>query len=90
VVVIGRVGIGNMGRRTRNVSKILVKIDASTPGGLRRLRDAYGLNLDEVAKKAGLDPSWLSRAERGFRPMTPEQMAAIRAAIEALADGDPQ
>jgi len=69
-------------------SKILVKIDASTPGGLRRLREAYGLNLDEVAKKTGFDPSWLSRAERGFRPMTPEQMATIRAAIEGLANAE--
>ena len=77
-------------RRTGKVSKILVKIDASTPGGLRRLRDTYGLSLDLVAQKAGVDRTWLSRAERGFRPMSPEQMAAIRAAIEALADGDPR
>ena len=72
----------------RIASKILLKIDASTPGGLRRLRETYGLSLDQVAQKAGVDRSWLSRAERGFRPMNPDQMGALRTAIEELANGE--
>ena len=68
------------------MSKILVKIDTSTPGGLRRLRDTYGLSLDQVAQEAGVDQTWLSRAERGFRPMSGEQMVAIRSAIDELAE----
>ncbi|HUW10800.1 MAG TPA: helix-turn-helix transcriptional regulator, partial [Anaerolineae bacterium] len=66
------------------MSKILVKIDTSTAAGLRQLRDARGLNLDEVAQKAEMDPTWLSRAERGLRPMNADQMARIRQAIETI------
>ena len=65
-------------------SKILLRIDASTPDGLRQLREARGLNLDEVANEADIDPTWLSRVERRLRPMTPEQITAIREAIEAI------
>ena len=77
-----------MVRRARKVSNVLVKIDASTPAGLRRLRCAHGLSLDQVAQKSGVDRTWLSRAERGFRPMSPEQMGALRTAIEDLAGGE--
>jgi len=65
-------------------SKILLKIDASTPTGLRQLREIRGLNLHEVANEAGIDPTWLSRAERTLLPMTAEQMSAIREAIETI------
>lgn len=71
------------------MSKILVKIDPSTPAGLRRLRKAWGLNLDQVAQGAGIDPTWLSRAERGLIPMSSEQITRIRKAIEGLGEVAP-
>lgn len=66
-------------------SKITVRIDASTPQGLRKLRQALGITLDEVAQKTGYKVTWLSRAERGFRPMTDDDIATIRAALDELA-----
>lgn len=51
---------------------------------MRRRREWNGLSLDVVAAEAGVEQSWLSRAERGLRPMTREQVAQINAAIDRL------
>lgn len=39
---------------------------------LRLVRQAHGWSLAWVAERAGLDPSALSRIERGQRPLTPD------------------
>jgi transcriptional regulator with XRE-family HTH domain len=39
---------------------------------LRLVRQARGLSLADVAEQVGLDPSALSRLERGQRPLTPD------------------
>ena len=52
---------------------------------LRRLRRDNGITLDQVVAEAGLsDVTWLSRAERGFRPIGEEQAEAIRLAVERI------
>jgi len=52
--------------------------------GLRQSREWNGLTLDEVAMAAGVDPTWLSRAERGLRPLSPGKAKAVREAIRTL------
>lgn len=39
---------------------------------LRMMRDAHGASLRDVASRAGISPSHLSRVESGERPMTAE------------------
>lgn len=51
---------------------------------LRYLRTSNGLTLEAVAQAAEMDPSWLSLAERGYRPMTETQADALRTAIADL------
>ena len=72
------------------MSQITIKLKARTPREIRSLRERLGLTLDDVAGTASellgtrIDPTWLSRAERELRPMTPEQIRAICDAIEAV------
>jgi transcriptional regulator with XRE-family HTH domain len=47
---------------------------------LRRL--LYDLTLDDVSAASGVDPSLLSRIERGIVPGSPELHAKIQAALE--------
>lgn len=51
---------------------------------LRDAREWNGLTLDEVAAEASVDPTWLSRAERGYRPISLGQQQAIRDAIARI------
>ncbi len=60
------------------------KKQADSSLSVRDLRRFNGLSLDEVANEARVDPTWLSRAERGRRPMTAERERAIREAVARL------
>ena len=44
---------------------------------LRERREELGLSLNEVARRAGVDPGGLFRAERGPRVPSPETLAAL-------------
>lgn len=43
-----------------------VNFRADSPPPLRTVREARGLSLREVARRAGIDPAHLSRIERGL------------------------
>lgn len=52
-------------------------VDGNLIGDLRLLRIIRGLSQDELAKRAGLDPSTISRLERGYRRPTPRVLKAV-------------
>ena len=68
-------------------SQVVIELKAETPTELRRLRLRLGLGLEVVANAMGVDYSWLSRAERGLRGMTAEEMERAVAAITKLVGG---
>lgn len=44
---------------------------------LRDMRTAHGLTLREMAHRSGVDPSQLSRAERGLEGPSPRLVLAV-------------
>src|SRR4051794_9455832 len=46
---------------------------------IHRLREAQGLRLREAARKAGVDPTWLSRLEQGVYT-SPDQRSLVKVA----------
>jgi transcriptional regulator with XRE-family HTH domain len=44
---------------------------------LRAVREAHGLGLREVARRAAIDPSQLSRVERGQAQLSVEALARL-------------
>jgi transcriptional regulator with XRE-family HTH domain len=48
----------------------------STPP-LRALRHAKGLSLNEAARRAGMDPAYLSRVERGLQGISVPTLARL-------------
>ena len=53
---------------------------------IHRLREAQGLRLREAARKAGVDPTWLSRLEQGVYT-SPDQRSLVKVARGLGADG---
>jgi len=51
---------------------------------LREARAWNGITLDDLAKETGFSSSWLNRAERGYRTVSPEREQAIREAIARI------
>jgi transcriptional regulator with XRE-family HTH domain len=47
------------------------------PSHLRAVREAQGLGLRETARRAGLDPSHLSRVERGTGRLSLESLERL-------------
>jgi transcriptional regulator with XRE-family HTH domain len=60
---------------------------------IREYRERKGLTVTELGRRIGSDHSFLSRAERGLRPLTVEQLMAIsrelNVGIEYLVDNAP-
>lgn len=48
---------------------------------LRRLRQARGLTLTDVAARAGVSPQYLSEIERGRKDPSSEMLAAVAGAL---------
>lgn len=48
---------------------------------IRSLRKAHGWSLDNLAERAGISPSQLSRIETGHRRLSLDQLTAISAAL---------
>lgn len=59
---------------------------------IRALRRERGVTLDELGRATGLDISFLSRVERGYRTATRVQMGliakALRVSARSLLSGD--
>src|ERR1700754_2078122 len=53
---------------------------------LRELRQQQGQSLRTAARDLGVDPSYLSRVERGTQPLSPE----LRGRAAAYYDSDPR
>ena len=49
---------------------------------VRREREAKEIGLREMAKMIGVSPTYLSKVERGHRPLTPALERRILAAID--------
>ncbi|ACZ31198.1 transcriptional regulator, XRE family [Xylanimonas cellulosilytica DSM 15894] len=49
---------------------------------LRRLRHRRGETLDDVARRAGVSPQYLSEVERGMKEPSSEMIAAIAGALD--------
>lgn len=53
---------------------------------LRALRQARGWSLDELGRRANMDPSTISRLETGQRRMAVDQLATLAAALDTTVD----
>jgi transcriptional regulator with XRE-family HTH domain len=49
---------------------------------LRAVREAKGLTLTDVAKRAGIAPGHLSRVERGQRGLSVESLARVAKVLD--------
>ncbi|MCK6256805.1 helix-turn-helix domain-containing protein [Fictibacillus sp. KIGAM418] len=49
---------------------------------IKLLRIVQGMSQKELAERAGIDPKYLSRIERGARPLTPYNALKLRGAID--------
>ncbi|WP_260475160.1 helix-turn-helix domain-containing protein [Streptomyces sp. WAC 06725] len=56
-------------------------LDATVRMRIRSLRKARGWSLDNLAERAGISPSQLSRIETGHRRLSLDQLTAIAAAL---------
>lgn len=56
-------------------------LDATVRMRIRSLRKARGWSLDNLAERAGISPSQLSRIETGHRRISLDQLTAISAAL---------
>ncbi|CAL9439912.1 hypothetical protein SUDANB140_02220 [Streptomyces sp. enrichment culture] len=56
-------------------------MDATVRMRIRSLRKARGWSLDNLAERAGISPSQLSRIETGHRRISLDQLTAISAAL---------
>jgi len=65
------------------IANSFVHVNAeSTPAStLKALRLSAGLTQDQLAKKAGLDRSWVNQMERGRKPITATPRAKLAAAL---------
>ncbi|QXC60914.1 helix-turn-helix transcriptional regulator [Aquihabitans sp. G128] len=68
-------------------------IEAAVRSRLRSLRAARGWSLDELARRAHIGPSTISRIETGHRRVALDQLVALARALETtvdelLAEGD--
>lgn len=61
-------------------------IDATVRLRIRSLRKARGWSLDNLADRAGISPSQLSRLETGHRRIALDQLAAIARALNTSLD----
>lgn len=63
---------------------------ADFPASLRRLREAAGISMYELARRAGISPDMVSRMERGQRGPTLETARKLARALgeESLACWD--
>jgi transcriptional regulator with XRE-family HTH domain len=66
------------------ITVLTVTTDAtrSRPGRLRRARLLAGLSLLEVSHRTGIDPSQLSRIERGSAGLTTERLGRLAPVLE--------
>ncbi|GAB2882828.1 helix-turn-helix domain-containing protein [Streptomyces mayteni] len=62
------------------------ELDSLVRGRLRALRVAQGLSLDELAARANLSPSTLSRIETGRRRLALDQLAVLARALDTSLD----
>lgn len=63
--------------------------DSTAPLDLRLLRVALRLSQDELARRAGVSPSTISRVERGYRRPSPRVIQAIMAVLQSDAVASP-
>ena len=73
-----------MGLSPKQMADVSAARDACRTGEGRRLRQALGLKVTEVAEKAGISASLLSRWERGERLPNTENALGYADALAAM------